>query len=237
MATPKTANAQVSYSFATTQSSSLLKQLSTRESQNKMSSHSSLTAAADERKARLAKLKSLKRKAPSAEPEEDHTSPTHARTPSPPPSPSTETALTHLSGRNYDPLSKGPKLGFEAPPTLLSTKSTLEQQAAAIAEDVRRKAKEEEEDEKGMDLFKLQPKKPNWDLKRDLGRKMEVLGMRTDNAIARLVKKRIEASKKGKNGEEMGMEGTTLVEGVKLREREEEEDEKRENEDMDVEMI
>lgn len=204
-----------------------------------MSSHSSLTAAADERKARLAKLKSLKRKAPSQEPEEEH-APAHQRTPSPPPSPSTEIAITHLSGRNYDPLSKGPKLGFEAPPTALLQKPTLEQQAEAVAEEVRRKAKEEEEDEKGVDLFKLQPKKPNWDLKRDLDRKMEVLGVRTDNAIARLVRTRIEGAQKGgkvkgEGGEDVGMEGVALVEGVKLREKEEEEDERRENED--VEMI
>ncbi|KAG9246284.1 cwf18 pre-mRNA splicing factor-domain-containing protein [Calycina marina] len=184
-----------------------------------MSSHRSLTAAADERKARLAKLKSLKRKAPSQEPEES--SETHARTPSPPPSPSTEIALTHLSGRNYDPLSKGPKLGFEAPPTLFSSKPTLEEQAEAVAEEVRRKAKEEEEDEKGVDLFTLQPKKPNWDLKRDLERKMEMLGARTDNAVARLVRMRIESAQKTGGGE-MGMDGAVLVEGVKLRQRENE---------------
>jgi coiled-coil domain-containing protein 12 len=35
-------------------------------------------------------------------------------------------------------------------------------------------------------------------------------------------------------GEEMGMEGVALVEGVKLREREEEEEERRQKEDEDL---
>ncbi|KAI4256395.1 MAG: hypothetical protein L6R42_006251, partial [Xanthoria sp. 1 TBL-2021] len=87
----------------------------------------------------------------------------------------------------------------------------------------------------------LQPKKPNWDLKRDVARKMEVLNRRTDNAIARLVRERIEGAKKkstaalGKDdGQQLGMKGEELVEGVHLREREEEEDERRETEDIDM---
>lgn len=92
---------------------------------------------------------------------------------------------------------------------------------------------------KGIDLFDLAPKKPNWDLKRDLARKMEVLGQRTDNAIARLVRERVEGQKRKESleegegegeGEKVGMEGVDLVEGVHVREREEEEDERRERE-------
>jgi coiled-coil domain-containing protein 12 len=99
------------------------------------------------------------------------------------------------------------------------------------------------EAEKGIDLFNLQPKKPNWDLKRDLAEKMKILDVRTQNAIARLVRERIEnakkeAKQKGKSvgteadgqGEELGIDGNALVEGVHLREREEKEDERREKE-------
>jgi len=206
-----------------------------------MSTHATLGAAADERKARLAKLKSLKRK----QPDDETFAPESTRSPSPPASP--DVAKIHLSGRNYDPESKGPKLGFEAPPTLALHKPTLEQQAEIVAEEIRKKAAEEEENDKGVDLFKLQPKKPNWDLKRDLDKKLEVLNVRTDNAIARLVRQRIEGaqkaarSKAGKGaitasegGEEMGIEGVALVEGVKLREKEEEEEERRENEDEEM---
>lgn len=202
--------------------------------------HASLGAAADERKARLAKLKSLKRKQPS----DEVVPPESTRSPSPPASP--DVTKLHLSGRNYDSEAKGPKLGFEAPPTLALEK-TLEQQAREVEDEIRRKAEEEEQDDKGVDLFKLQPKKPNWDLKRDLDKKLEVFNVRTENAIARIVRERIEGAQKAakakagketisasEGGEEMGMEGVALVEGVKLREREEEEEERREKEDEEM---
>ncbi|TVY38649.1 Pre-mRNA-splicing factor [Lachnellula occidentalis] len=204
------------------------------------STHASLGAAADERKARLAKLKSLKRKQPS----DEIVAPESTRSPSPPAEP--DVTKLHLSGRNYDPEAKGPKLGFEAPPTLALEK-TLEQQAREVEEEIRRKAEEEEQDDKGVDLFKLQPKKPNWDLKRDLDKKLEILNVRTENAIAKMVRERIEGAQQAatvksgkgavsasKGGDEVGMEGVALVESVKLREREEEEDERREKEDEEM---
>jgi coiled-coil domain-containing protein 12 len=202
----------------------------------------SLGAAADERKARLAKLKSLKRKQPGDEivpPESTHS-------PTPPASP--DVAKLHLSGRNYDPETKGPKLGFEAPPTLSLETPTLEQQAAEVEAEIRKKAEEDEKDDQGVDLFKLQPKKPNWDLKRDLEKKLEVLNVRTENAIASLVRERINGAQKAagakngakgsaasEGGEEMGMEGVVLVEGVRFREREEELEEQREKEEEEME--
>lgn len=200
--------------------------------------HTSLGAAADERKARLAKLKSLKRKQPS-----DEVSAPESPRRSPPGTP--DVAKLHLSGRNYDPETKGPKLGFEAPPTLSLEKPTLEEQAAEVEADIRKKAQEEEEDEKGVDIFKLQPKKPNWDLKRDLDKKLDILNVRTDNAIAALVRERIGQAQKGagaaaaiaaaaQEGDEIGMEGIALVEGARLREREEELEEQREREDEEM---
>ncbi|KAG0651810.1 Pre-mRNA-splicing factor [Hyphodiscus hymeniophilus] len=204
--------------------------------------HTTLGAAADERKARLAKLKSLKRK----QPEDEIVPPESNRSPSPPRSP--DVAKLHLSGRNYDPEAKGPKLGFEAPPTLGLEKPTLEQQAKEVEDEIRKRAEEEEQDDKGVDLFKLQPKKPNWDLKRDLEKKLAVLNVRTDNAIARMVRERIENEKaakiklgkgaiaKGDGDEEMGgMDGVSLVEAMKVREREGEEEARREQEDEEME--
>jgi coiled-coil domain-containing protein 12 len=205
-------------------------------------SQASLRAAADERKARLAKLKSLKRK----QPDDEIVLPESTRSPSPPASP--DVAVLHLSGRNYDPETKGPKLGFEAPPTLALTKPSLEQQAAEVEAEIRRKAEEDAKDEQGVDLFKLQPKKPNWDLKRDLEKKVEILNVRTENAIASLVRERIEAAQNaarakngasttstaGEGGEEMGLEGVALVEGLRVREREEALEEQREREDEEM---
>lgn len=199
------------------------------------SSHASLDAAATERKARLAKLKSLKRKHPDGE-EDPQTANGE------PVSTTPDVTTTYLSGRNYDPTTRGPKLGFESAPT--EDQETLEARAQEISDSTAKQAEEEEKADKPIDLFKLQPKKPNWDLKRDLQRKLDVLNVRTENAIARLVRERIEAAQKTarakangrglEEGENVGIDGTTLVEGVHVREREEEEDERREREDAEM---
>ncbi|OIW28914.1 hypothetical protein CONLIGDRAFT_398784 [Coniochaeta ligniaria NRRL 30616] len=212
-----------------------------------MSSQASLSAAVDDRKARLAKLKSLKRKQPSPS-DDDHDMSTTTQSgraeessqdPSPP---ARDVARLHISGRNYDPETRGPKLGFEAPPV---EGPTLEDKAAELEAEVRRKAEEDAATDRGIDLFKLQPKKPNWDLKRELNRKLEVLNVRTDNAIARLVRERLEAKKaasvggggkktEGAVGEaDGGLEGSAIVEGLRMREREEAEEERREREDSE----
>ena len=207
------------------------------------SNHASLDAAATERKARLAKLASLKRKQPPIDDSEDAVP--HEISLTSPPEPTT---TQYLSGRNYDPETRGPKLGFENAPN--ADAETLEDRAAVIAAETRQKEEEERKDEKPIDLFSLQPKKPNWDLKRDVARRMEVLNARTDNAIARLVKERIEGQKRkevnkggagggaGLNGggESVGMGGVDLVEGVHIREMLEEEEREREKvEDPDFE--
>lgn len=227
-----------------------------------MSSHATLAAAADDRKARLAKLKSLKRKEPeptSYDDEESHDSPaaqnkqeTTGTDSNDAEAPTKDVARLHLSGRNFDFETRGPKLGFEAPPTLTLEKPTLEEQAADIEEEAQRQAALDAaaaEENKGIDLFKLQPKKPNWDLKRELNAKMEVLNVRTDNAIARMVRERLAAKKVAavkdktvdtgnkEEVEEAGMlEGTALVEGMKMREREEAEEERRERELEEAEL-
>ncbi|KAF2720668.1 hypothetical protein K431DRAFT_195963, partial [Polychaeton citri CBS 116435] len=205
-----------------------------------------LSAAAQDRKARLAQLKSLKRKQPDTQ---DALEDESATVPSVQESAVDEQQQTqedelqdasvkYLSGRNYDSATRGPKLGFEVMPS--EGRETLEVRAEALAQETKRQAEEEAKADQPLDLFKLQPKKPNWDLKRDLDRKMEVLNVRTDNAIARLVRERIagqqaravhaNGTRQGEDtdGEAAGVEGTTLVEGTREREREAEEDARRE---------
>ena len=143
-----------------------------------MASTQALSAAAQDRKARLAQLKSLKRKQPDTYQETDEDGPA-------PKSPRHEAEVQehsevtnkYLSGRNYDAETKGPRLGFETAPD--EGQETLERKAAALAAATKQQAEDEEQAAKPLDLFKLQPKKPNWDLKRDLDRKMEVLNVRT----------------------------------------------------------
>lgn len=197
-----------------------------------MASTQALSAAAQDRKARLAQLKSLKRKAPD-EPQDDHNNLEHTPK-SPRNDEDADAAPTnkYISGRNYDFETKGAKLGFDTAPS--EGRETLEAKAAALAEETKRQAEEEEKEEKPLDLFKLQPKKANWDLKRDLERKLEVLNVRTDNAIARIVRERIASQRKqagggGANGEgeAAGIEGSTLVEATHVREQEDAEDARR----------
>ena len=206
-----------------------------------MASTAALSAAAQDRKARLAQLKSLKRKQAPIDDEvtdDARSLPTQAEEES---VQAADDTSRYLSGRNYDPETKGPRLGFENAPH--EGQDTLEMKAALLAEETRRQAEEDEKAEKPLDLFKLQPKKPNWDLKRDLDRKMEVLNVRTDNAIARLVRERITkqqqvakskangSANEASDGEAAGIEGSTLVEAANIRERENEEELRREREE------
>ncbi|KAJ5872284.1 uncharacterized protein N7529_004637 [Penicillium soppii] len=190
------------------------------------SSHANLDAASNDRKARLAKLASLKRKQPEPDTMEvDNEDEELADADATP-----DVTAKYLSGRNYDIEARGPKLGFEQGPQ--EGQATLEAQAADIARDIAEKTKRDANDEP-IDLFKLQPKKPNWDLKRALDEKVKVLDVRTDNAIARIVRQRWEDARRAAKargdaptrddqGEEMGIEGETLVQGIHMREQEEE---------------
>ncbi|KAF8243961.1 hypothetical protein K440DRAFT_610876 [Wilcoxina mikolae CBS 423.85] len=180
-------------------------------------STASLDAAAAARKERLSQLKSLKRKAeaaPSSSTPEDTTAPT--------PQVSDTKDVSHLlSGRNYDIEDRAPKMGFVSDPS--AGQETLEAAAAVIAEETRRQRQEAEKEDKPIDLFNLQPKRPNWDLKRDVDKKLERLNQRTDMAIAKLIKARIEEQKAKKGGTEEeegeGVEGN-LAKMVAEREKE-----------------
>lgn len=191
------------------------------------SNHASLDAASTERKARLARLAAVKRKHPEPETEAGAEDEEFRDAPS-------EVTTTYLSGRNYDAETRGPKLGFEQGPH--EGQVTVELQAADIEDAIREQAKKDADVDAPIDLFKLQPKKPNWDLRRDLDEKLKTLNVRTENAIARLVRQRIENAQReakargtGANGdqqgEEVGIEGEMLVEGIHIREQEEDKDE------------
>lgn len=213
-----------------------------------MASTQALSAAAQDRKSRLAQLKSLKRKQPDhAEDAPDGEEPL-AKSPRHDPASEEESkgdVVKYLSGRNYDAETRAAKLGFETAPS--DGKETLESKAAALAAQTKRQAEEEDRADKPLDLFKLQPKKPNWDLKRDLDRKLEILNVRTDNAIAGIVRERIAKQQQAakakadgnanggrlKNGDDeaVGIEGATLVEATNVREREDENDARREREE------
>jgi len=179
------------------------------------------------RKERLGQLKNLKRKQQNQDQQESNDDEDTVEAPVP-------AKNSVLSGRNYDIETGLPKLGFDSAPN--ANQETLEEQAAVIAEETRKIKEKEENQDKGIDLFSLQPKKPNWDLKRDVDKKLEKLELRTNSAIARLVRERILAAKssgaKKINGEEeaQGIEGD-LSDQVRRREKEIEEENKLEDDE------
>lgn len=197
-----------------------------------MSSIASLDAAAAARKERLAKLNALKRKQPSSSTDTDTEIPdapaSNAILKSP--SPSGEKDTSHLlSGRNYDIESRAPKMGFAQAPT--EGVETLEDLAAAIVTKTKEQQLADEKNDKAIDLFSLQPKKPNWDLKRDVDKKLEKLDMKTEVAIAKIIRARIEEAKKKKAESKEGvdeMEGVEGNLGAMVTEREREAEKERE---------
>ncbi|KAJ3367949.1 hypothetical protein HDU91_000959 [Kappamyces sp. JEL0680] len=128
----------------------------------------SLQARADERKLRLEKLKEKSLKG-SKRPSEDG----HA-----------------LRFRSYEPetttlkeyVADAPAIGVEAN----KKGDTVESRVEKIVQQVK-----ELESEKGpdLDLSNLAPKKPNWDLKRDLEKKLAKLDRQTQKSIADLIRK------------------------------------------------
>ncbi|KAL0638485.1 hypothetical protein Q9L58_002421 [Maublancomyces gigas] len=202
-----------------------------------MSSIASLDAAASARKERLAQLKSLKRKQPSSSSSSSGVdivlpdAPSNVSNPSPPPNGEKDTSI-HLSGRNYDIESRAPKMGFAQAPS--EGQDTLEALAQEIVSRTKVQQLVDQRGEKPIDLFSLQPKKPNWDLKRDVDKKLERLNARTDVAIAKMIRQRIEEAKQKKelekpDGDEaVGVEGNL---GAMVQEREREMEKEREVED------
>ncbi|KAK6499181.1 hypothetical protein TWF506_003813 [Arthrobotrys conoides] len=156
------------------------------------------------RKDRLAKLRNLKRKQ-----EHDVVGPEAALDPE-----AGEASTVILSGRNYDIQTKAPKLGFDAAPS--DNQDTLESRAENIAAEARTAMKGEEEAGLSIDLLSLQPKKPNWDLKRDVEQKLSQLDLMTNNSIARILHNSILQAKTGATRDDENLAGL-------VRQREDEE--------------
>lgn len=87
--------------------------------------------------------------------------------------------------RNYVP--KDPKLRQFCLPR--PSVDELEKQIAKEAQGAIQAAKEEDI------LSQVAPRRPNWDLKRDVERKITILSRRTDKAIVQLIREKIEQSK------------------------------------------
>jgi coiled-coil domain-containing protein 12 len=195
----------------------------------------SLSAEAEKRKERLLALKKRKRgqnddlEAPSetpVSPNNDSTQPDSSKPYFP--HESRSNPRLPLSGRNYDATTRTTKLGFTESPLskLPEDFETVEEVAINLAIEAIHAAEKQSKDAAEVDLFSLQPKRPNWDLKRDVEKKLERLKPKTDAAIARLLRQRLTQEKKadGKDGAGDNHTEGDLAKMVEMREREEREE-------------
>lgn len=83
--------------------------------------------------------------------------------------------------RNYDPTTGSVRKHVKT-----AESETIESQVLGLAERII--AQDELTRNEELDLINIQPKKPNWDLKRDLERKLGKLKGKTDAAIAQLIR-------------------------------------------------
>lgn len=113
---------------------------------------------------------------------------------------STQQEEFKLVSKNYDPETRAPRMGFDEPPTLrLGDDETVELVSEKLEQETLAKLKERgiSSSTKGLDLESLQPKRANWDLKRDIEPQLNLLEAQTQNAIARIVRDRLKSEVEG----------------------------------------
>ncbi|KAJ7286083.1 mRNA splicing factor [Mycena rebaudengoi] len=128
---------------------------------------SSLAAASEARKARLLALK--KRKEGLAD----------------------EGAESIIKSRNFDPESRTLKKRAINDDAVME--DTVERNVAGLAENII--AEDEERRAQELDVFNIAPKRPNWDLKREMDKKLAKLQRRTQESIHTLIRQRLAAQK------------------------------------------
>ncbi|GAA5941001.1 CCDC12/cwf18 family protein [Sporobolomyces koalae] len=119
--------------------------------------------------------------------------------------------------RNYDP-----ETGLARKHARTAEVETVEQETDGLADQVI--AQDEQTRAQELDLTNIQPKKANWDLKRDLDRRLSKLKPKTEGAISQLIRKRLQAQKS--SGTETA--GTELVAGLGQAGRRDDDDEEEE---------
>ncbi|KAG6889823.1 hypothetical protein C0995_014300 [Termitomyces sp. Mi166 len=102
-----------------------------------------------------------------------------------------------VQNRNFDPESRTIRKHNPLDPSEDTIEKNVEGLAEKIiAEDEVRRAQE-------LDIFNIAPKRPNWDLKRDMNKKLAKLERRTQEAIHTLIRQRL-AAQKGESDDLVG---------------------------------
>ncbi|WVR08499.1 hypothetical protein IAU60_005554 [Kwoniella sp. DSM 27419] len=96
--------------------------------------------------------------------------------------------------RNYDPETRT----LRKRETGDEGEDTVEKAVEGLAEQIIKEDEEKRKEE--LDLFNIQPKRANWDLKRDMTNRMTKLDRKTNEAIATIFRQRLQSMKKDQNG-------------------------------------
>ncbi|TEB26572.1 mRNA splicing factor [Coprinellus micaceus] len=102
-----------------------------------------------------------------------------------------------IGGRNFDPVSRTLKKHT----TVAEMEDTVENNVKGLTEKII--AEDEEKRQQELDIFNIAPKRPNWDLKRDMEKKLAKLERRTQEAIHTLIRQRL-AAQKGQSDDLVG---------------------------------
>ncbi|KAF9124575.1 hypothetical protein BGX30_000869 [Mortierella sp. GBA39] len=92
-----------------------------------------------------------------------------------------------MSFRNYTPVNESLKDQDSKITTVADIGDTVEKKMEGVVEKVIQE--EDEKRAKDVDIFTLAPKKPNWDLKRDIEPKLLKLEKKTRAAVIELIRK------------------------------------------------
>ncbi|KAJ3559319.1 hypothetical protein NP233_g11295 [Leucocoprinus birnbaumii] len=101
--------------------------------------------------------------------------------------------------RNFDPESR--TLKKRTRDDDVDMEDTVEKNVAGLAERIIQEDKVRQAQE--LDVFNIAPKRPNWDLKREMEKKLAKLERRTQEAIHTLIRQRL-AAQKGQSDDIVG---------------------------------
>ncbi|ORY29627.1 cwf18 pre-mRNA splicing factor-domain-containing protein [Naematelia encephala] len=96
--------------------------------------------------------------------------------------------------RNYDPETRQHRKREAGE----AGEDTVENAVEGLAEQIIREDEEKRKEE--LDLFNIQPRRANWDLKRDMTNRMSKLERKTNEAIATIFRQRLQAMRKDAGG-------------------------------------
>ncbi|KAF9484691.1 mRNA splicing factor [Pholiota conissans] len=103
-----------------------------------------------------------------------------------------------VKSRNFDPESRTLKKRTQEDAEM---QDTVENQVKGLAEQII--ADDEKRRAQELDVFNIAPKRPNWDLKREMEKKLAKLERRTQEAIHTLIRQRL-AAQKGESDDLVG---------------------------------